>query len=214
MLAEHRFPFVVLEGPDGAGKTTLREMTIAQLWERGLPVYHIGQHSWLSPVATRTILDVRLDRHGWSAEEISAAYIADKVSQAERNVKPFLSTAAILADRYLHSDVVYHEALYGIPMARTLDAYARSDILLPDLVVYVDVDVDTSMSRVHGRGKALRPFERPDVMARVIERYRDLFVRGGDLRCRSLTVENRGGDPRTVVAEHIVPAILSAVPKE
>src|SRR5690242_7753350 len=108
------FPYVVLEGGDGAGKTTIRREIAKHLVLRGIPVLEIGQHSWLNLLAARVILDAREQRAHFTPEAVREAYERDKWEHEVANVRPHLSRALVLADRSIISDAVYQEALYGM----------------------------------------------------------------------------------------------------
>jgi len=67
----------------------------------------------------------------------------------------------VIADRYILSDAVYQEVLYGIPADQTLTRHAQSGTLFPDLVLLVELDASTAYTRILKRNKATRHYERP-----------------------------------------------------
>ncbi|MGH8974350.1 MAG: dTMP kinase [Acidimicrobiia bacterium] len=164
-IGEHLF--IALEGCDGAGKTSIRDVLCAGLQRAGRPCLVVGQHSWLSPPAARIIVDVRRGSHHHSPEVVADAYFQDKVAHVRSTIGPALTRASVIADRYIVSDAVYQEVLYGIPAARTLTRHWQSGTLLPDLVVFVELDTSTAYGRILKRGKATRHYERPAPLRRI-----------------------------------------------
>jgi thymidylate kinase len=156
-----KYPFLVLEGCDGSGKTTLREALARYLISRGMPVATIGQHSWLDLEASRTIIDVRERRRSVSPEMIAKSYFVDKRMHALHNVSPQLKRSTVLADRWIFSDAVYQEALYGMSARTIMEDHITSKTLLPDVCIWVDVPSAVAYSRVVKRVRKTRHYENP-----------------------------------------------------
>lgn len=171
----HRHGFIVLEGVDGAGKTTTGRHIATHVRARGRPLNRIGQHSWLDPEAARVIIDVREhERHQRGSREITEAYFHDKQLQS-KVVTDLLRDRSVLCDRYIFSDAVYLEVLYGIPARETLDRHHTAGTLFPDAILYLDVPVDEAVDRVVTRGKGARHYENGYTLDRVGAAYRHLF---------------------------------------
>jgi dTMP kinase len=170
-------PFIVLEGCDGSGKTTLRELLRVELLRRGLPTITIGQHSWLHPWHARTLVNARERRAHISHEQLAAAYIADKKLHGARNVHPAREHTAVIADRWLYSDAVYHEVLYGIPAEATLERHSEAGTEIPDRIIYVRLDPQRAYERILKRAKQTRHYERPADLRRIVEGYERVFSR-------------------------------------
>lgn len=168
--------FLVLEGIDGSGKTTTARLIAEHVRGNGRPLSRIGQHSWLDPQAARVIIDVREDRpHRHTDEQITDAYFRDKRLQAKA-IEDLLADRTVLADRYVFSDAVYLEVLYGVPARQTLDRHHQEGILLPDLVIYLDVAADLAADRVVARGKSMRHYENNYTLDKVARVYRSLLL--------------------------------------
>ncbi|MFN7153723.1 MAG: deoxynucleoside kinase [Acidovorax sp.] len=169
-------PFVVLEGCDGAGKTTLREMLRAELDAAGVLAVTIGQHSWLHPWHARALVFAREQRTYVPPAQLSQAYLHDKRLHGLRNVEPARKRAVVIADRWFYSDAVYHEVLYGIPMHTTLEQHRGAGTVRPDLLVYVSVDADQAYERILQRGRHTRHYERPADLRRLVAGYEQLLL--------------------------------------
>jgi dTMP kinase len=201
-------PFIALEGCDGAGKTTLRKLLCEALVSAGLQTITIGQHSWLNPWNARTLVAVRERRGHISPELLSAAYLQDKHLHGLRNVRPGLEYAAVIADRWLYSDAVYHAALYEIPAEHTLELHRRAGTLVPDLLVYIATDPGQAYSRILARGRQTRHYERPSDLYRIVAEYDKLLSAPFGKRPRVIRISNMGGleDLVDQVETTIVPA--------
>lgn len=186
-------PFIALEGCDGAGKTTLRKMLCKALVSAGLDTITIGQHSWLNPRNARALVAARDRRYDVSQEHLSAAYLQDKQLHGLRNVGPALPFAAVIADRWLYSDAVYHSVLYDIPSEHTLELHKQAGTLVPDLLLYVATDPDQAYSRILERGRQTRHYERPSDLHRISAEYERLLSIPFAERPRVIRIPNVAG---------------------
>ena len=168
-------PFIVLEGCDGAGKTTIREIIKSELESRKIAVVTIGQHSWLHPWNSRLIIQAREQRSQVPPEVLTSAYLSDKYLHGKHNVMKAISTAVVIADRWIYSDAVYHSVLYGTSMRETLEAHFNAGTLIPDLVAYVTIDPEEAYRRILQRGKHTRHYERPADLRRIVNAYEELW---------------------------------------
>src|SRR6185437_16653512 len=82
--------FIALEGPDGAGKSTVRDFIFHYMESAGYGGFMLGQHSWLDPTISRTIIDFREQRRHHSPDALSDAYYHDKRLHASRTIQPAL----------------------------------------------------------------------------------------------------------------------------
>lgn len=90
------YPFLAFEGCDGAGKTTILRLLSHALTLYNLPVFTVGQHSWLHLESSRIIAKVRSGSGNLSADEISLAYRLDKKYHYKFNIAPAQSKAVVI----------------------------------------------------------------------------------------------------------------------
>ncbi|GAA3885588.1 dTMP kinase [Saccharothrix violaceirubra] len=192
-----RYPFIAIEGTDGSGKSTLRTLLNRALAESGHRCFMVGQHSWLDVAAGRVIQAARNQQLGFGRDELTRAYAVDKFLHLRENIAPALDTVGVLADRFVHSDVVYHDVLYGIPAARTLDHHRELGTRMPDVVLFVDTDPDVALDRIVKRNKAVRPHETQRTLRRLHAKYLEFFATGVPSVAR---IDNNGSDPTRAVA--------------
>ncbi|SDN00389.1 Thymidylate kinase [Lentzea albidocapillata subsp. violacea] len=215
MVDPARFPFIALEGTDGSGKSTLRGLLHDGLNSKGRRCFMVGQHGWLDVDAGRVVLAARTQRLGVSRDELMRAYARDKLLHLRENIEPALDTVAVLADRYIYSDAVYHEVLYGIPARATLENHRELGTREPDVVVFVDTDPDVASDRTITRAKSLRPHETPGTLRRLHRAYVELFT--GELFTahgpRVLRVNNNESDPERV-AEDVLAELEQLFPHD
>lgn len=207
------YPFIALEGCDGVGKSTIRQLLVGFLNGRGMPTSAVGQHSWLDPFAARLICRARDMKEQYSADEIAQAYRRDRLRHIENNIIERLSSCSVVADRSQISDLVYREALYGHSFEENwAQQISRGDVRLPDLIVYVRVDVQLAYQRVLSRGRIARHYERPADMGRIIEIYdRILVERVPPGMPRVVFFDNTESGVQAKVRDQLVDQLLSFV---
>jgi dTMP kinase len=136
--------FVVFEGIDGSGKTTVSNMVAERLRGVGLSVKHLRAEGKFVSVVSEAIRD--LGRDARNIELVPQAefllYVARDVQLIEQALRPALGqTDVVLADRFLYTAEIlgrHGRRLSPDWIAPILEAAAGG--LSPDLVVLVDVD--------------------------------------------------------------------------
>jgi len=157
--------FIVLEGIDGAGKSSQMEPLVAWLHGRGCTVTTCRDPG-ATPVgdAIRAIL---LDRHDLqlAATAEMLLYMAARAQLVADVIQPSLARGEwVVSDRYLLANIVYQGHAGGLDpdTIRQVGAVATAG-LEPDLVLVLDVDLDTAAQRLarpldklENRGDAFR----------------------------------------------------------
>lgn len=157
--------FVVLEGIDGAGKSSQIEPLVAWLGEQGRSVT-----TCRDPGATPTgdaIRAILLDRHDLHLAPTAEMllYMAARAQLVAEVIRPSLARGAwVVSDRYLPANIVYQGHAGGLDpeTIRQVGAVA-TDGIEPDLVVLLDVDLETAarrlarpLDKLENRGDAFR----------------------------------------------------------
>ncbi|MFB4423537.1 dTMP kinase [Streptomyces sp. QL37] len=141
--------FLVLEGGDGAGKSTQVEALADWIRAKGHEVV-VTREPGATPVGKRLrsiLLDV--SSAGLSNRAEALLYAADRAEHVDSVVRPALERGAIvISDRYIDSSVAYQGA--GRDLAPTeiarISRWATSG-LVPHLTVLLDVDPETARER-------------------------------------------------------------------
>lgn len=135
---------ISFEGLDKSGKHSAMDFVGNLLKQKGYSVYKLSFPQYDTPIGQliRQYLTNDLELTPKAFELLLAA---DKVNCTTKLNKLMKQYDFILIDRYVHSQIAYglQNASYGY--LSTL----LSGVVLPDHVIYMDVDVNVSMSR-HG----------------------------------------------------------------
>jgi dTMP kinase len=208
-----RYPLVALEGPDAAGKTTIRTRLFARLEELGHSVLSTVPFSYLSVRETEVITNARFRRIPYPPAEITSAYVRDKELLGRTLFQPQLEWRPVLVDRYLASDMVYHEVLWGIPPDTTYRAYVESAVTIPDLTILVETPVDVAQARLKTRDPAsLRHWDAPDVQKRIAAGFHAIYTEDQYSGLgESIIVDNSGPLEQTfrVLEEEVLPRLTA-----
>jgi dTMP kinase len=143
--------FVVFEGIDGSGKTTISNLVAERLRAGGLTVEHLREGGKFSSAVTQNLREFGRDVRNLDLTPFAEffLYVTRDVQLLEEMTRPALGRADIvIADRFLFSAEVLARHGRGLPEAwlrPVLEAAARG--LRPDLVVLIDVDPHVARAR-------------------------------------------------------------------
>src|SRR5438067_5631560 len=132
--------FIVLEGGDGAGKSTQAGILVARLRDRGREVVATRE-----PGATKAGATIRaLVLGGGDLDPRAEALLiaADRAEHVAEVIRPALGRGAVVvSDRYVPSSLAYQGVGRGLGVDEVarLSAWATGG-LEPDLVIVFDVD--------------------------------------------------------------------------
>ena len=142
-------PFVVLEGLDGAGKSTQVALLRAMLAERGVACEYLHFPRFDAPVYGELI--ARFLRGEFGAADqvdpylVALLYAGDRADAAAM-IRSWLAAGKfVLVDRYLHSNIAYQCAKLPAGQRDTLAQWIRTleyghhGIPQPDLALFLDV---------------------------------------------------------------------------
>jgi dTMP kinase len=143
--------FVIFEGIDGSGKTTISNLVAAALRERGLVVEHVREGGAFASGVTQRIRDFCRDARNLALAPRAEflMYVARDVQLREEVLEPALGRAdVVIADRYLYTAEVLARAGRGLDdqvIGPVLTCAA--DGLWPDVAVLIDVDPSVARGR-------------------------------------------------------------------
>src|SRR5690242_17879187 len=144
---------IVLEGPEGAGKSTQLRLLTEWLVARGREVVAVREPGGtvLGDEIRRILLDPESDIVP-PAEAL--LFMASRAQLVERVLRPALDARSIvLVDRFFLSTYAYQGAGRGIPDADLVAANRMATAgLMPDLTVLLDLPTEEGLSRVARRG--------------------------------------------------------------
>lgn len=163
--------FIVIEGLEGAGKTTARDAVVAVLHEQGINDVVFTREPGGTPLAEQLRV---LVKQGIDGEQVTdkaelLMLYAARVQLVENVIKPALARGAwVVGDRHDLSSQAYQGGGRGLDTG--LMSTLREAVLgnfRPDLTLYLDVTPEIGLQRARARGEldrieqeSLRFFER------------------------------------------------------
>ena len=142
--------FIVLDGPEGAGKTTQVERLVRWLRENGRQATAVRDPG-STPVSERiraVLLDKRLPDMDARTEVF--LYMASRAEMVARIIRPALGVGlVVVSDRFVSSTVAYQGSAGGIDPAVIWDlGRVACGGIEPDLTVILDLPVDAGFARL------------------------------------------------------------------
>ncbi len=201
--------FLALEGGDGSGKSTIRKYIFRVLWENNQECMTVGQHSWCEPKYAEVIANIRNGRKMYSPEVISYAYLKDKQVHYNRTIAPQLMKRHVIADRYIYSDITYHEVLWGIEMHKTYERHIIHGTVQPDFIIFINTDPEVAVRRIKKRESSYRWWEKEDILRRIHEKYIEFFFKNPLPNLPPVyTINNTGKDEWKSQIDNIIEEIF------
>lgn len=170
--------FIVLEGIEGAGKTTARDSIVAALNAHGIQNIVFTREPGGTPLAEklRQLIKHETEEPVTDKAELLMLYAA-RIQLVENVIKPALAAGKwVIGDRHDMSSQAYQGG--GRQLDKTLLTTLKQTVLgefEPDLTIYLDIDPVLGLSRARGRG-ALDRIEQQnlDFFQRTRHRYLEL----------------------------------------
>ncbi|MCY0868622.1 MAG: dTMP kinase [Desulfurococcus sp.] len=157
--------FIVLEGVDGAGKTSIALRLVSELNRMGFKAAYTYE-----PTDSEIVKVIKSRYNNLRDPYIDALTFAlDRLLHIKEKIKPLLEEHAIVvSDRYFYSSVAYQSAS-GAPFEWILEVNKYA--LKPDLAVYLDVDPQEGLSRKASASSRFPEYEEVEFLRRVREAY-------------------------------------------
>lgn len=166
------FMYIVLEGIDGAGKSTQISLLKDFLEQNGLEVETV-----VEPTDSEVgkLIRMLLTRHDATSDAMQRTlgllFAADRLLIMEKLNKLEEEGKVIISDRSFYSSLVYQEPREWI---QELNKYAK----IPDLVLLLDLDVEKSVARTDGTDE----FENVEFLTAVKENYLKIAEENGNFK--------------------------------
>jgi len=162
--------FIVLEGIDGTGKSTQAQLLADWFRSRGREVVS-GREPTDGPWGRQIRATAATGR--LPPEEELELFLRDRRQHVQEVIAPALAAGkVVILDRYYFSTMAYQGCRGFDPgeIRRRNEAFAPP----PDLLLILDLDVDTALSRIGGRGDIANEFEKRDSLAKCREIFLSL----------------------------------------
>jgi dTMP kinase len=177
--------FITVEGPEGAGKSTVLSQLGQKLIEDG---YHVVQTREPGGISiAEQIREVILNKENIEMDERTEAllYAAARRQHLVEKVIPAIKEGAIvICDRFIDSSLAYQGYARGIGMDEVLEIneFAIKD-RMPDLTLYFDISPEIGLQRIKkhsGREINRLDLEKIEFHEKVREGYHILLERFSD----------------------------------
>ncbi len=143
-------PFIAVEGPIGAGKTTLASMLAEDLH---LPIIKeiVDENPFLAKFYE--------SMDDWSFQ-LEMFFLCNRYKQLEDTVNQYIDKGKpVISDYHIYKNLIFGErTLKGTKREKYRQIYhvLTDDLPKPDIILYIKADLDVLLSRIAKRG---RPFE-------------------------------------------------------
>ncbi len=143
--------FITIEGPEGAGKTTILAMLEKELKQEGYKVLTTREPGGIA--IAEEIRHILLNTENNSMDERTEAllYAAARRQHLVEKVLPALQEGYIvLCDRFVDSSLAYqgHARGLGIDEVYRINEFAIADVM-PDMTLYYDIAPEEGLARIH-----------------------------------------------------------------
>lgn len=182
--------FIVIEGLEGAGKTTARQVIVDTLRETGITDLVYTREPGGTPLAEklRTLIKDGIDGETVTDKAEVLMLYAARIQLVDNVIKPALARGQwVIGDRHDLSSQAYQGGGRGID--RQLMTSLRDAVLgdfYPDFTLYLDLPPETGLARARSRGE----------LDRIEQESLDFFR-----RTRARYLELAESDPRIVTVD-------------
>jgi len=167
-MIKNNYPgkFIVLEGLDGAGKSTQSRLIAQNFGRSGKNVFITGEptEGLIGQMARRRL------RGEWECrpECLQLLFAADRACHLEKEILPRLREGIlVVSDRYFLSSLAYGAVNCDLEWL----AQINSRFLAPDLTIYLDVPAHVCAQRIINDKKSIELFERVEILEIVGQNY-------------------------------------------
>ncbi|MGE7596313.1 dTMP kinase [Peribacillus frigoritolerans] len=147
--------FVTMEGPEGAGKTTITQMLGKALQQEGYQVLLTREPGGV-PISEQ-IREVILNKDNTAMDSRTEAllYAAARRQHLVEVVMPELERGGIvLCDRFIDSSLAYQGHARGLDIEEVynINKFAIGD-MMPDATLFFDIDPEEGLRRIQSNGE-------------------------------------------------------------
>jgi len=154
--------FIVFEGIDGSGKTTLSRLLFETFTRKGIKT--VLTREPFDETLRQVVLAGKLDP--WGETFI---FLGDRNLHVNGFIEPYLRKKyAVISDRYYLSTLAYQGFGRGLDLKLLEDLNKKATRgLEPDITFLLDLDVDTAMERIKKTRKSFEKFEDKEFLQKV-----------------------------------------------
>lgn len=175
MSENKRGRFIVIEGIDGAGKTTQIEILAEKLREEGRVVHVTAEPT--ASVSGGLLRDALGGISNRTTCEMAALFVLDRIFH---NVNPNGINAMlekgidVICDRYYYSSLAYQGSQTDFDWVKDMNLNCP-EIRIPDICVFLDLAPNESLKRISKGRTTTELYEKLDTLESVRKRFFDVF---------------------------------------
>jgi dTMP kinase len=143
--------FITIEGPEGAGKSTVIAMLAQRLEEEGYPVLMTREPGGIEIAEQIRKVILNPDNTAMDPRTEALLYAAARRQHLTEKVKPALEKGSIvLCDRFVDSSLAYQGYARGLGMEEvfTINQFAIEN-MMPDTTLYFDIEPEEGLKRIN-----------------------------------------------------------------
>ncbi len=160
--------FIVIEGIDGAGKTTQAALLQAHLEAKGRKVFRTAEPTpFPSGLALREALGGKVKK---SECEMATMFVLDRIAH---NIHPTEGLRAkldagidVLCDRYYYSTLAYQGQSTDYAWVKAMNL-SCPEIMKPNLCIYLDLTPAQSLERIRAGRDSVEIYENEETLTKV-----------------------------------------------
>ena len=168
--------FIVLEGIDGAGKTTQAELLEKHLTDKGRRVVRMAEPTPLPyGVELRAALGGKIKR---SECEMATLFVLDRIEHnihETEGINAFIDKGYdIICDRYYYSTLAYQGHSTSYEWVKAMNLYCP-EIRKPDICIYLDLTPEQSLERISRGRESVEIYENEETLTKVRSAFFRVF---------------------------------------
>jgi dTMP kinase len=143
--------FITIEGPEGAGKTTVLDRVVIKLRKKGLNIVQTREPGGIAIAEQIRSVILNKENTAMDARTEALLYAAARRQHLAEKVIPALERGAtVLCDRFVDSSLAYQGYARGLGMEEvgSINAFAI-DGVMPELTLLFDVRPEIGLARIH-----------------------------------------------------------------
>ena len=167
----HELPFIAVEGPIGVGKTSLAKR-IADHFQYELLKEIVEENPFLGKFYENI--------EEWSFQ-LEMFFLTNRYKQLNDIRKDYLSqNRPVVADYHIAKNMIFAQRTLA---ASEFDKYSKifsiltEDIALPNMVIYLDANLETLLARIEKRAREAEQNIQPDYLKQLTSDYRAFMDR-------------------------------------
>lgn len=163
-------PFIAVEGPIGAGKTTLASMLAEDLH---LPIIKeiVDENPFLAKFYE--------SMDDWSFQ-LEMFFLCNRYKQLEDTVNQYIDKGkSVISDYHIYKNLIFGErTLKGTKREKYRQIYhvLTDDLPKPDIILYIKADLDVLLSRIAKRGRSFEEGMDTAYLQQLIQDYDDAMA--------------------------------------